>query len=38
MPKRAVTPDDFYSIRTVFDPRVSPDGKCVAYGAPKRRT
>ena len=31
MPKRAVTPDDVYSIRTVFDPRVSPDGKRVAY-------
>ena len=32
MPKRAATPDDFYSIRTVFDPRVSPDGRRVAYG------
>ena len=31
MPKRPVTPDDLYLLKTVFDPRLSPDGKRVAY-------
>ena len=30
-PHRPLTPDDFYNIQIVSDPRVSPDGKWVAY-------
>lgn len=30
-PRRTVTPDDIFNLRTVRDPRVSPDGRWVAY-------
>lgn len=29
--KRAITPEDYYSIETPGDPQISPDGKLVAY-------
>ncbi len=29
--RRVLTPDDFYNMQTITDPRVSPDGKWVAY-------
>lgn len=29
--KRAITPDDIYSIQSAGDPQISPDGKLVAY-------
>lgn len=29
--KRAMTPDDIYSIQSAGDPQISPDGKMVAY-------
>ncbi len=29
--KRGVTPEDYYAFETVSDPRISPDGKLVAY-------
>ncbi|MBI5301308.1 MAG: S9 family peptidase [Chloroflexi bacterium] len=31
MPKRAITVDDLFNIRLVFDPQISPDGKTVAF-------
>lgn len=30
-PRRTLTPDDIFNVRTVRDPRVSPDGAWVAY-------
>lgn len=29
--KRGVTPEDYFSFEFVSDPRISPDGKLVAY-------
>jgi hypothetical protein len=33
--KRHLGPDDFYRMREVGDPQISPDGKWIAYTVPR---